>query len=368
MKIIKISCRFLQIPLNYRFSHTTASRKTGESILVILETANFIGHGEGCPRKYVTAETLDSSHEFIEEISKDVVNLSSLENLKEYMEINEESINKNPAAWCAFEMAFLDAYGKETNRNIEGLLNCPDIATPQEFTAVVGVANIEAQKVMIQKYLSLGFNDLKIKLSGKLEDDLPLVNYLKELGTKFKNIRADANNIWSEPKEVIHYLKQLEFNFYAIEEPLASKSIQELEALAKSINTKIILDESFISKNQFSEISESKLIIINLRISKMGGVIRSLEIARQANDRGISIILGCQVAESSLLSRSALTIGEAFKDNIIAREGAFGIHLLSYDIVEDPIQWKKTSILNPNEYNNFSKPGLGLVMSLKRIK
>lgn len=77
----------------------------------------------------------------------------------------------------------------------------------------------------------------------------------------------------------------------------------------------------------------------------MGGLLRSLHIAEKARQSGIKVIIGAQVGETSLLTRSALTIANAYRDILIAQEGAFGTLLLQSDISEPPLMFGKNGLL-----------------------
>ena len=46
-----------------------------------------------------------------------------------------------------------------------------------------------------------------------------------------------------------------------------------------------------------------------------------------------------EVGETSILTRAALTVVNANKGNLISQEGAYGTHLLSYDLVGPPIKF-----------------------------
>jgi L-alanine-DL-glutamate epimerase-like enolase superfamily enzyme len=83
----------------------------------------------------------------------------------------------------------------------------------------------------------------------------------------------------------------------------------------------IILDESFTQWEQFEKIQHSpETWVINLRISKMGGLLRSLSIANKAKELKIPIIIGAQVDETSILSRAAPILAHASRDHLIAQE------------------------------------------------
>ena len=101
----------------------------------------------------------------------------------------------------------------------------------------------------------------------------------------------------------------------------------------------------------------------------MGGILRSKNIAEQARDYGIKIIIGSQVGETSLLTRAALTLANYVKDLVIAQEGAFGNLLLKNDICESPIMFGMNGILEsadlPSKSNGF---GIKLINHPERVR
>ena len=57
--IDSLHARALQIPFKVAFSHASASRDTTHSLWVEVTLHDgSVGYGEGCPRDYVTGETL----------------------------------------------------------------------------------------------------------------------------------------------------------------------------------------------------------------------------------------------------------------------------------------------------------------------
>ena len=69
----------------------------------------------------------------------------------------------------------------------------------------------------------------------------------------------------------------------------------------------IILDESFLRSEHLGEITgDPGHWIINVRVSKMGELVRSLALVEAARHSGLSIIVGAQVGETSVLTRAGL--------------------------------------------------------------
>ena len=112
----------------------------------------------------------------------------------------------------------------------------------------------------------------------------------------------------------------------------------------------IILDESLLRADQLTSFADSPTRwIVNLRISKMGGLIRSLELLELVRRSQLGMIIGAHVGETSLLTRAALTIANANRDLLVAQEGAFGTHLLEHDVIDPPIMFGAGGTLDASQ-------------------
>lgn len=153
------------------------------------------------------------------------------------------------------------------------------------------------------------------------------------------------------------YLKTLDYPFFAIEEPLQVGDYDGCRSISQQLGLPIILDESVLRIEQLEHLqADPQSRIINIRISKMGGVLRSLAVAKQANTLGLHIIIGAQVGETSMLTRAALTVANQYRDILLPQEGAFGIDLLEHDITETSLMFSKGagSIPSPSVVSSVS--------------
>jgi len=347
MKIQKFEIQELNIPLKVSFQHSTATRNETESVLVKAHTdAGNIGLGEGCPRSYVTGESITTALDFIAEHQSELARISSVVDLTEWVSIHESDIDTNPAAFSAIEISLLNALALDDGVKVEQLLGLPKIAGVFCYTAVLGTQNPKTFHSQLEQYKAVGFKDFKVKLFGEPGIDRPNLDILgNELGSG-KRVRFDANNIWNNAGDAIGYLEAIGSDYFAIEEPVTAKMYADLALIHKQLGKQIILDESFLKIQDFEFIQEDpKPWIINLRISKMGGIIRSLSIAEKAKKLGIPIIIGAQVGETSILTRAAITVANAYRSNLIAQEGAFGTQLLSYDLLSPSLSFGAGGLL-----------------------
>ena len=364
----KLVLNQLIIPFKVKFRHASAERTETSSLWVeAISTNGLNGYGESCPRNYVTGETIASVQCFFsqyqEAICKEIISLSTL---CVWAKKHQHALDANPAAWCAIELAILDFLAKQENKTIEQFLNLPALHGSFQYSAVLGDANIEAFMRSAEQYSQQGFTDFKLKLSGEIERDKEKIAVMRQLEIKHLRIRVDANNLWQSAHEAIHFLQALDYPFFAIEEPLQANAYHELSMIANHLNCKIILDESFLRIEQFNMLQAAPLHwLINLRISKMGGLLRALAIIESARKLGVGLIIGAQVGETSLLTRCGLTAAQAASDILVAQEGAFGTHLLEKDICNPPLMFAKAGLLDVVNHPNLSQPGLGFTFQEK---
>ncbi len=367
MKIKDIEIRKLSIPFNVRFKHSSAEHISSNSILVIAKSVNNnIGYGEGCPRSYVTGESAQTAIEFFNNHKKSISEIENLEQLKLWIKENASLIDINPAGWCAIELALLDLLGKEMQKTVEELLGVLNIEGEFNYSSVLGVDNFSILKRQFDKYVEMGFRDFKIKISGDLDQDrliIELFRGIRDLGT---TLRVDANNLWTSAKDAVSYLSKLNYEFFAVEEPLSVNKYIELRDISNELGTKIILDESFLKKEQFDLLrGNPEKWILNLRISKLGGLLRTLGIADAARSNNIDIIIGAHVGETSILTRASLTIANTYRDILLFQEGAFGTYLLKEDICSPSIMFGKGGTLLFDQIPFSNCYGFGLDVTIK---
>ena len=196
-------------------------------------------------------------------------------------------------------------------------------------------------------------------MSGDARIDLPKIVALGPAGVNPMRVRADANNAWQRPIEAGLFLKSLCYPFAAIEEPVHAGDREGQHLIATATGATIILDESLRNVEHLVDYAGVDFAwLANIRISKLGGLIRSLDIARRAASLGAGIIVGAQLGETSLLTRAALAVAHAMRDNLYAQEGAYGRLLLSHDVIAAPIQFGQGGMLAARDVPN--QPGFGL--------
>lgn len=320
------------IPFRLPFKHTAKTRVKTEAIFIKVSDGNINGFGESCPRLYVTQESKSSSVNYVTRFLTDQKVPASIEEILHWRDEFYSKFPKQYASWCAIELASLDFLAKKNKSGIFNFLNCGSIQVPK-YSAVIGIDSYHSFLWKALRYKLYGLRQLKIKVSGNITFDHQRLKTAKALGFTKEQTRIDANNYFTNKQTAIDYIKQLSDYFWAVEEPLASKNIKELMDISHHTGQTIILDETINPDHTLKDLEmlTGKKIILNLRISRLGGLLSSLEIARECTKRKVPYLIGSHVGETSLLNRAALALCGKNIGQAVAIEGGFSTRLLKFD-------------------------------------
>lgn len=371
LRLTRLEMRPLRIPFTTTFRHAAAERSESSSVWVDAATSDGArGHGEGCPRGYVTGESIDSARAFLDAHRASIVrDIVDLETLGAWVSAHEPAIDSHPAAWCAIELAILHLVGQRLGVTVEQLLGLPALSGTYHYTAVLGDAQPETFHALARRYAAQGFTDFKVKLSGDTARDRHKLEVFRAWPSAELRVRADANNVWPTADEAIAALGDLDWPWFAVEEPTVPGEYAGLARVAASLDTRIVLDESLLRRAQLGALAApASQWIVNVRVSKMGGLLRSLDVIRDAAARGIGIVVGAQVGETSLLTRAGLTAGQAAGRALVAQEGAFGTHLLARDVCDPPLMFGAGGALSVEGFPWLKAAGWGATFVAPRAE
>lgn len=360
MRLRSIDATPLVIPFTTRFAHASASRSETASLWVTVTTTDGVtGQGESCPRPYVTGETVDSAAAFVARHRDDLAaTVHDLASLEAWEARHTTAIDAAPAAWCAIELALLDALGRTAGVPLETLLGLPPLTGAFQYTAVIGDGDLAHFTAQWARYQAAGFRDVKLKVSGDLERDAPKLAALADAGVR---VRLDANNLWRDTETALAFLTRLPAPVFALEEPLAAGDLPGLARLSDALGVPIVLDESASRFEHLRTLpAPAHGWIVNVRVSKMGGLRRALAVVRAARAAGHRVVVGAQVGETSLLTRPALPVAEAAGPALVAMEGGFGTLLLARDICDPPLMFGAGGRLVVADHPRLASPGLGV--------
>lgn len=356
----------LQVELKTKFTHARATRHAGESIWVRASRNGCSGFGEGCPRTYVAGDDMDSSVAWVrQEFGPGHRAPGSFAEMREWAQKNEALIRRFPSAWCAVEMALLDLFSRERGVSLESFLGLESEKRKTRYSAVLGNDYTWRYTFLADQYLIRGMRDFKLKLKGILEKDKKKISILRRLAAEYQvepvRIRLDANNLWAgDTDTAISYIKSLDDHFFAVEEPVRQRDHEANSRFSVETGLPVILDESLLSADDLVKYdSLPGAFIANIKVSRVGGLLRALNLIQMITELGWPIIIGCHVGETSLLTRVGLIVAAAAGDLLTAHEGGFGDYLVNWEPVKPTLRFGRQGRLSLNE-PYYYKTSMGL--------
>jgi L-alanine-DL-glutamate epimerase-like enolase superfamily enzyme len=324
--------RFASFPFPFRtrFEHAAASRDRAENVIVIAEDgAGRTGLGEGCPRDYVTGETVHTALAALTRWLGDGADaIDDLAGLTAWMLAHVADIDRNPSAFAALELALLDVLARRAEQTLEQHLGIPVTAVEIRTSAVYGTRSTAKLLAQIALYTLNGMGgDAKLKLTGDSRIDRARARVLAGLG----RLRLDANNLWPSAAEACRGLDGTSRHAWAVEEPLRPRDWRGLAEVGARTGLALVLDESATHPLDLDALVPGPRYVVNVRVSKLGGLLRALAMIEAARARGYGVIVGAQVGETSILARAGIAAAHAAGSALIGFEAAFGTRLLARD-------------------------------------
>jgi L-alanine-DL-glutamate epimerase-like enolase superfamily enzyme len=327
--VVRLRFASFPIPFRTRFEHAAATREVAENVIVVAEDEDgHAGLGEGCPREYVTGETEPSALAALARWKAGGIGaLEGRAALEAWAAEHAADIEANPSAFAAVELALLDVFARRQHVSLERFLDVDEGRASPRVSAVYGAGSNAKFCWQALRFNLYGIRDAKLKISGDAVRDRARARALACVG----RVRLDANNLWASAAEACKGLRELQDHVWAVEEPLAAREFAGLAAVGARTRLKIVLDESATRLADLARVEAGADYILNARVSKHGGLLRSLAMIRAARARGFGVIVGAQVGETSILARAALVAARAAGDALVAFEGAYGVRLLHRD-------------------------------------
>jgi L-alanine-DL-glutamate epimerase-like enolase superfamily enzyme len=326
---MRLTFTSLPIPFRTRFEHAAATRDRAANVIVVAtDDAGRVGLGEGCPRDYVTGETTASALAALARWrGTDVATIASRAALESWMAAHRAEIDTHPSAFAALELALLDVLARRERVSLEALLGVATTTPSPRATAIYGSGSSAKFLSQAARFTLYGMRDAKLKIAGHGSRDRYRARLLALLG----RVRLDANNLWPSAEQACDALVRLRRHAWAVEEPIGVRDFVGLATVGTRANLAIVLDESATHLADLDRVEPGPRYILNVRVSKHGGLLRTLAMIRAARERGFDIIVGAQVGETSILARAGLVAAHAAGSALVGFEGAYGTRLLERD-------------------------------------
>jgi len=240
MRIGRVAIFTFLMPFKTVVRHASASRRQVSNLIVAAHGKDGqTGCGEGCPREYVTGETVQSGRRFIAQHADSLIaEVTDARSLRLWIEAHRGAIDDNPAAFCAVETAVLDLMGKAQRQTAEEILGVDRPDQEFQYSAVLADWPFSVFWWQHSRYRVRGFRDFKVKLSGDVRRDRRRLGVFASRAGRRLRLRVDANNLWTSPDECQAHLGSMPATPFAIEEPLQPGDLEGCRHIARRMGGK----------------------------------------------------------------------------------------------------------------------------------
>ncbi|MFW6360338.1 MAG: enolase C-terminal domain-like protein [Spirochaetota bacterium] len=341
MKKPQIRVHALTIPFKLEFTHSQAKRLASDSLIVEIAADGITGFGEAVAREYVTGTNASAAGE----ISGTVASIYEKLNHSDISSLADISGNLLSPDWpaaelpllCAVEAALLDIFCRQQEVDVYTLLGREPQRNELRYGGTLPMLPPEAAEKMLGAYTQAGIGNLRIKLSRNSEYNRTVLQTARRILGDDYDIRVDANAAWSV-EETLEQLKLIkDYGISLVEEPLGRRPEEmcRLAGAPESDGICYVADESAVTFQDLDQIAaDGTFGMINIRLSKHGGLLRSLKMAATAESYGLRYQLGCHVGETGILSALGRVAASLMSDPVYI-DGSYDRHLLAQNIITE---------------------------------
>lgn len=218
-----------------------------------------------------------------------------------------EELKDAPAARHAVEVALLDLAARRSGVPLRRLL-ADDARDRIIVNALLSAEAPDALAAEAKQAVEQGFRVLKIKVAARdIDEDLRRLSAVRAAVGPKVQIRIDANGAWTEVDAPAHLRTLCAVGIELCEQPVPARAVGALRGLRGAVPCQIVADEACASWSAAQRVlgsdAGSAADALVIRPMVLGGLVRSLRLARLAHERGV----GAYVASSldGIVARAA---------------------------------------------------------------
>lgn len=343
---MKLNYELLELDLEFPFTISRASKSSYKTIVTKIEAnhnaKSFIGLGEAVFSEFYGEDEHTVKAAYGELIRNGILMNLDLFNEQEFLR-RVKSFAGNNAAKAGIDIALYDLRAKALGLPLYKFLGLDKNKAPRT-SYTINIESLEETELKVITALERNYDILKVKLGTK--EDLQILQKIRSLAPQV-TIRVDANAAWNltEALELIQKIKSLNIEF--LEEPLKLNSTEEeYKILYERSTLPLMADESCKKLDDIPKCAKY-FHMINLNLSKTGGLSEVLRMIHAARALNLRIALGCFIETN-------ISISAVASISPLVDYADLGASLL---LKNDPF---KNELFQGNKICLLEKPGIGI--------
>src|SRR6266404_1547972 len=312
MKIEQIETTVLEMPYTKPLVTATNNFTVARGLLVKVVTdggSEGYGYSDLFPR---TGETPETARHVIESVLRAKVVGKDLEELVHLRADIDHALTGNPRAKAALETAMYDALARSYHIPLFLMLG----GRYRKEIKVIKMVSVDSPEAMAEeaKQLVRDGLSLKLKVSGKIDQDLPRVAAVRKAVGDDVFIKVDANEAY-DAKTAIRLAKSLaDHGIEVFEQPVPRDQFDALREVKRHAPIKIEADQSCRTFADAQTLIRNRMVdSINTGIAKVGSIGEVRRIAELCELNGVRCALsntaGSMVGDAAAVHLAASTPG-----------------------------------------------------------
>ncbi len=291
MKITAIKAWQVDLPLKegrYSWSNGNFVEVFDSTVVEITTDEGLTGYAECCPlgSAYLPSYAI-GVRAGLQELAPHLIGKNPL-NLGEINRTMDAALRGHPYAKAPLDIACWDLLGKATGQPVYSLLGG---AAQDDVVLYRAISQQSADEMAakIKTYSSEGYTRFQLKVGGNANDDIERIFATREVLSTQDTLVADANTGWTRHEAARVVSAVADVDVY-IEQPCLT--YEECVSIRRRTARPFILDEVIDNAgNLVRGLSEDAMDVINLKISKVGGLTRAKLMRDLAVESGIPMII-----------------------------------------------------------------------------
>ncbi len=244
------------------------------------------------------------------------------------------SVVHNAAARSAVDCALYDLAAQGAGEPLSSYLGGGDAPVRTDMTISAGGADELVRAAL--EHCRNGFGSLKVKVGAGQDDAFAVLAVREAIGAEVV-LRVDANQGWDAQQAVriIRFWEDHDVNLEFVEQPVAARSLDDLAAVTRRVDTPVLADESVWTTHDLNEIIARRgADMINVKLAKAGGMTEALRLVAAAAANDMGVVVGCMMeSHVGIASAAALVSALAPADVARAQDLDAGLWLRSSPVV-----------------------------------
>ena len=291
MRISQIAAYRVELPLRegaYKWSGGNEVRVFDSTVVEVSTDAGIVGYGEVCPLgpAYLPAYA-EGARVGMAQLAPALLGLDPTQVgvLDRRM---DGALRGHPYVKSALDMAFWDILGKAADQPVTALLGG---RYGEDFPLYRAISQERPSLMaeMVARYRAEGYTKFQLKVGGTPADDVSRVKECRSALKPRDVLVADANTGWTQ-HQAIWVADAIRSTDVYIEQPC--QTYEECLAVRSHTDRPIVLDEVMDSLTMVSRgVNDRAMDVVNLKISKVGGLTKAREIRDYCVRSGIALTI-----------------------------------------------------------------------------